>query len=51
MLLCPAPKYRAWWDTKAAEQFSLKGLATILVAKRIAYLGYNRADNDSWTGN
>ena len=45
------PKYRAWWDTRLSETFGTKGLATILFAKRIAYTGFNRPDNDSWTGN
>jgi hypothetical protein len=29
----------------------MQGLLIHLLGKRIAYVGHNRPDNDSWTGN
>lgn len=51
MLYRPAPKYRAWWDTERCRQWPMTGLLLYSLGKRMAYVGHNRPDNDSWTGN
>lgn len=31
---------KPWWDTPTSRQFGFKGIATICIAKRIAYIGW-----------
>lgn len=44
-------KLKPWWDTRLCRRWEMRGLLIHLLGKRIAYIGHNRADNDSWTGN
>jgi hypothetical protein len=37
----PPVKYRVWWQSKLCEQYEMKGLATILVAKRLFHPAFN----------
>lgn len=40
-------KLRKWFETPLASKYGTKGLATILFAKRLAYLGHpGQPDND-----
>lgn len=46
MLYRPAPKYRAWWDTKLCRQWPMTGLLLYSLGKRMAYVGYPEPAND-----
>jgi hypothetical protein len=37
---------KPWWDTATARSYGAKGIALILVAKRIAYVGAPIPAND-----
>jgi hypothetical protein len=37
MLYRPAPKYRAWWDTKLSTQYGARKRAIPIVAWHIVY--------------
>jgi hypothetical protein len=44
-------KLKPWWDTRFSRRWEMRGMILHLLGKRIAYVGHNRPDNDSWTGN
>jgi len=44
-------KLKPWWDTRRCRNWPMQGMLLYLIGKRIAYIGHNRPDNDSWTGN
>jgi hypothetical protein len=37
---------KPWWDTATSRRFGFKGIATRIIAKRIAYLGWRIPAND-----
>jgi hypothetical protein len=46
MMYSALPRQKAWWDTRAARQYGLGGLAAKLFIKHIVPLIGDPADND-----
>ena len=42
----PPVKRKPWFDTPLAREYSFGGMALVLIARRMAYVGHFPEDND-----